>query len=128
MNTEQTGFKKFKANRLRIYEDGYIGPHGWYWESHTIASFIAKAIQAKHGHNMTDVLNYTTIYVSELVKVPAGGLARGCHDTLYSVTALVDLSLELPTEKEIYAAYKHNNAHFIGVEAIKGGYHFYSIW
>jgi hypothetical protein len=44
------------------------------------------------------------------------------------VTALVDLSLELPTEKEIYAAYKHNNAHFSGVEAIKGGYHFYSIW
>jgi hypothetical protein len=67
MNTEQTGFKKFKANQLRIYEDGYTGPHGWYWGSHTIASFIAKAIQAKHGHNITDVLNYTTIYVSELV-------------------------------------------------------------
>jgi hypothetical protein len=124
MNTEQT-IKKFKANHLRIYEDNYIGPHGWYWESHTIASFIAKAIQTKHGHNMTDVLNYTTIYVSELVKVPAGGLARGCHDTLYSVTALVDLSLELPTEKEIYAAYKPLIS---GVEAIKGGYHFYSIW
>ncbi len=58
--------------------------------------------------------------------VPAGGLARGIHDTLYSVTALVDLSLELPTAKEIYDAYKHNNAHF-SVEAIKGGYHFYSI-
>ena len=44
MNTEQTGFKKFKANKLRIYEDGYIGIHGWHWGSHTIASFIAKAI------------------------------------------------------------------------------------
>lgn len=87
MNTEQTGFKKFKANKLRIYEDGYIGSHGWHWGSHTIASFIAKAIQAKHGHNMTDVL-------------------------------------ELPTAKEIYDAYKHNNAHFSGVEAIKSGYPF----
>jgi hypothetical protein len=92
-----------------------------------VASFIAKAIYIKHGHNMTDVLDYTTIYVSELVMVPAGGLARGIHDTLYSVMALVDLSLELPTAKEIYDAYKHNNAHF-SVEAIKGGYHFYSIW
>ena len=128
MNAEQTGFKKFKANKLRIYEDGYIGLHGWHWGSHTIASFIAKAVQAKHGHNMADILDYTTIYVSELIMVPAGGLARGCHDTLYSVTALVDLSLELPTAKEIYDAYKHNNAHFSGVEAIRGGYHFYSIW
>lgn len=72
MNTEQTGFKKFKANKLRIYEDGYIGPHGWYWGSHTIASFIAKAIQTKRGHIHHDILDYTTIYVSELVMVPAG--------------------------------------------------------
>jgi hypothetical protein len=53
---------------------------------------------------MPDVLDYTTIYVSELVMVPTGGLSRGIHDTLYNVTALVDLSLELPTAKEIYDA------------------------
>ena len=67
---------------------------------------------------MPDVLDYTTIYVSELVMVPTGGLSRGIHDTLYSVTALVDLSLELPTAKEIYNVYKNNNAHF-SVEVIK---------
>jgi hypothetical protein len=67
---------------------------------------------------MTDVLDYITIYVSELVMVPTGGLSRGIHDTLYSVTALVDLSLELPTAKEIYNVYKNNNAHF-SVEVIK---------
>jgi hypothetical protein len=92
-----------------------------------VASFIAKAIHTKYDHNITDVLDYTTIYVSELVMIPAGGLTRGIHDTLYSMTALVDLSLELQTTKEMYDAYKHNNAHF-NVEAIKGGYHFYSIW
>jgi len=34
------------------------------------------------------------------------------------VTALVDLSLELPTTKEICNVYKNNNAHF-SVEVIK---------
>lgn len=113
-------------HNFNIPKDEHNGPHGWYWSESAIAGIVAKAYK---DNISPDALEYITIYVSDLAKIPLGANAVGCHDTLYSVTVLVSSTWndQHPTAEQVFNAFKETNAQF-KVEAITGGYHFYKIW
>ena len=117
-------FQKVSASDIPLYEDGYIGHHGWYWGA--CSSFVARAFRDRFGE---ECLPYVTLYEDPFVKYEARGMAAGCHDTIHSVIVRVATawSSEMPTAEDVYNAFCKTNAQF-SVEKIYGGYHFYKLW
>lgn len=111
---------------FNIREDGYTGGYGWYWNQQEIASIVARAYRdSVHPESLESL----EIHVSELSETPLGSNAVGCHDILYSVTALVTSTWnsQSPSADQVYQAFCKTNAQF-KVEEIQGGYHFYKAW
>lgn len=120
--------KAFTLDDVQIRQDGYIGPYGWYWQPSAIASIVLRAfLDTRPSYIDARDLKEVTVYVSELFTHDAGALSAGCHDTLHSVFVKVSSGHGMPTQDQVYNAYRNTNAQF-NVEAIRGGYHFYKTW